>query len=78
MLVEPTLPSLLFLTLNSCLRCGQNRVHGANLGMAHHALNDVVRDSGTLDDERTAAARRTLQQVLVFAPMHERIGQSIV
>jgi hypothetical protein len=75
--VEPTLPSLLFLTLNSCLRCRQNLVHGANLGMAACTLNDVVRDSGTLDDERTAAALRTLQQVLVFAPMHEGIGQEI-
>ena len=76
--MEPTLPQLLFLTLNSCLRCGQNLVHGANLSMTLYALNDVVRDSGTLDDERTAAARRTLQQVLVVAPMHEGIGQSIV
>ena len=77
-LVEPTLPQVLFLSLNSCLRCGQHLVHGANLGMTLYALDDVVRDRGTLDDERTAAARRTLQQVLVFAPMHERIGQSIV
>jgi hypothetical protein len=68
----------LFFTLDSCLRCGQNLVHGANLGMTLYALDDVVRDRGTLDDERTAAARRTLQQVLVFAPMHEGIGQSIV
>ena len=76
--MEPTLPEVPFLTLDSCLRCGQNLVHRANLGMTLYALDDVVPDSGTLDDERTAAARRALQQVLVFAPMHKRIGQSIV
>jgi hypothetical protein len=63
---------------HSCLRCGQKLVHGANLGLTLYALNDAGLDQGPLDDERTAAARRTLQQVFVVAPMHERIGQVIV
>jgi len=53
-------PSLVFLTRNECRRCGQKLVHGVNLGMARHALNDASLNQGTLDFEGTTAARRTL------------------
>ncbi len=76
--MESTFPSLLVLPLHASLRCGQKLVHGTHFGMALYTPNEVVRDCGTLDFERTGAARTTLPHVFVFGPMHEGIERALV
>jgi hypothetical protein len=77
-LVEPTFPSLLFVTLDACLDRSHELVQWADRGVAACTLNDGVLPCGAMDFEHTGAALRTLQHVFVFVPMHERIGRAHV
>src|SRR5215218_220689 len=74
-LVEPALPSFLFLPPDVCLHDGDELVQRANLGPALGALNDAVPDCRAMDREGAGAALTTLQQVLVFAPRHRSSGE---
>jgi hypothetical protein len=77
-LVEPTFPSILFVTLDACLDGSHELVQWTNLGVAACALNDSVLPCGAMYLEHTGAALRTLQHVFVFAPVHQPIGRARV